>query len=192
MLKSEALKPINQDGMSTFEVMPILLMFGLLINFTLGFFGVVHSGILNNIAARNYAFETFRNRADLNYLRDDPDWVNSPNSGGVSVIVNGNYNKAGLRFHGIANDKRADASSYVATQRSIKFSNTKDTGRTDDIVGTRQEHLDTSQVQDGRKASDIFTGKTKDEGRAGVDPVWIKTLYGICLTSDCSKPKYLP
>jgi len=61
----------DERGMAVFEIIPILVIFVVLINFSLGFFGIVHSGILSSIAARNYAFETFRNRANLNYFRDE-------------------------------------------------------------------------------------------------------------------------
>ena len=87
MLKTKALR--NQKGTAMVEVVPLLVIFVLLINFSLGFFGVIHAGILNSIAARNYAFETFRNRAVLNYLRDIAD------SDDVT------YRREGFRFHGI-------------------------------------------------------------------------------------------
>ena len=61
----------NQKGMAVFEIVPLLVLFVLLLNFVFGFFGIIHSGILNSIAARNYAFETFRNRTSLNYIRDE-------------------------------------------------------------------------------------------------------------------------
>lgn len=176
----------SQKGMSTLEVLPILLMFAVLINFTLGFFGIIHAGILSNIGARNYAFETFRNRANLNYLRDDPDTIIANDAGDVNTSIRKNYNKAGLRFHAIGGNGTS-ADRFIPVLRSTKFSNALE--RKDDIIGNRQDHLDVGLVQEGKKASEVYTGKTKGDGRAGLDPVWIKTIYGICLNSDCRRAK---
>lgn len=58
MLKRQRSSINNEKGMAVLEMIPILVVFVLFINFSLGFFGAIHSGILNSIASRNYAFET--------------------------------------------------------------------------------------------------------------------------------------
>jgi hypothetical protein len=165
-------------GMASVEIVPIILLFAMLFNFTLGFFGVIHSGILNSIAARNYAFETFRNRTSLVYLRDD-------GLTSASNEVDARYTKTGFRFHGIISETNNGAQAWIATQRPIKFT---DAGGLDEPLGDKGDHTALVRtVQSVGKVSDTFTGKTAEEGKAGVNPVWIQTLYGICLNSTCSR-----
>ena len=157
---------VNQRGNAMVEIVPILALFILLVNFSLGFFGVIHSGILNSIGARNYAFETFRNRADLRYLRD------------TKGSENGfTYAMPQLRFHSVIKEN-AKAQAFEATRRPIAFMDLSSTGVATDKKGNPQEHQKTKGIIEGQRASQ--TGI--DEG---VDPVWIKTSYGICLTAVC-------
>lgn len=167
---------LGQKGISNVELIPVLLVFALLFNFALGFFGVIHSGILNSIAARNYAFETFRNRANLTYLRDIP-----------GVSMGSRYTKDYFRFHGIITEGRSsDAETeWVVTRRPIRFT---DVNSGIEEQGEINDHRQlVRQIADTGKASDIFSGRTPEEGRSGVSPVWLQTLYGICLNSKCGK-----
>jgi len=178
MLKIIRSQSQSEKGIATIELIPVILLFAMLFNFTLGFFGVIHSGILNSIAARNYAFETFRNRANLYYLRD---------IGPVSNIQGSNYTKVNYRFHGIITEGRGEErqSYWPVTRRPIRFTDLNDGV---EPVGTAADHRDlVRQIADNGKASDVFTGRTPEEGRSGVSPVWIQILYGICITSKCMK-----
>ena len=164
------LRSLNQRGTSAIEIIPILAVFILLLNFGLGFFGVIHSGILNSIAARNYAFETFRNRANLNYLRD-LDQVEAR-------AATGYYNLSGIRYHVVIREGAGAEDRFVATQRSIKFTEREVIS---DPLGSNTEHnSQVRQVAEGRRASEVF-----GDDRGGVNPVWIKTVYGICMNSKC-------
>ena len=58
MLINQHLK--NDHGMAVLEMIPIMIIVVLLLSFSFGFFGLIHTGILNSIGARNYAFETFK------------------------------------------------------------------------------------------------------------------------------------
>lgn len=163
----------NQSGMATIEMIPVLVMFVLLINFAMGFFGVIHTGILNSIAARNYAFETFRNRTNLNYLRDEQ-----------SEAVT--YLKAQYRFHSIVGEQANDSKSWVATIRDIKFTNIG--GASTDTATGSEHNTDIRNMNDeSKKTSEVFTGQTKEDGKAGMAKVWVMTSYGICLTSKCDQ-----
>ena len=155
----------NQRGTAMVEIVPLLVIFVLLINFALGFFGVIHSGILNSIAARNYAFETFRNRSNLDYLRD----------------INGSddvtYRREGFRFHGIKKEGVA-GSEWVATTRPIKFT---DVDGVTDPKGSKEDHnVGIRKIAEGVRVSDAGL-------EDGVDPVWIRSMYGICLNAKCSR-----
>ena len=176
LMKSRML--FNQSGISTIEAVPVLLLFALLFNFSLGFFGVIHSGILNSIAARNYAFETFRNRSNLTYLRDEDSTPGEQEN---------RYTKIGYRFHGVISEGHAiDTNYWPVTRRPIKFTEAQ-TGKIDP-VGVESDHNQlVRQVADNGKASDVFSGRTPEDGRSGVSPVWVQVLYGICLNKSCRK-----
>lgn len=164
--------------MATIEVIPVLVIFLVLINFTLGFFGLIHSGILNSIAARNYSFETFRNRADLNYIRDK----------GVPTddMVKAHFNKVGFRYHGVIAEGVGSATDFVATERTIRFTDLN-TGVENPNNDPNAHNRMVAQINDNDKVSKVFTGETADDSNSGVSPAWIKTMYGICLNSLCKK-----
>lgn len=161
------LKPVtplkNKRGNAIVEVVPILAVFVLLLNFSLGFFGLIHSGILNSIAARNYAFETFRNRTSLNYLRDT-----------IGTQKDVNYMKVGMRYHGSINEN-ARSEAWIVTQRPIKFT---ELSGDFDILGTSEHDTKIKAIEEGVKTSD----KGIEEG---VNPAWVRTIYGICLNAAC-------
>lgn len=161
MLKKRC-SPLNSEkGMAVFEMIPIVLIIVLLLNFSLGFFGAIHTGIINSISARNYTFETFRNRSNLNYFKNtDP--------GAVST----HYFKVGLRLHGSVSEKMSTGDDWKASSRSIDFLNFKNNAV--EIVGADQAaHSKVRDINDGRNTT------------VGVNPIWIKTAYGICITAAC-------
>jgi hypothetical protein len=154
----------NQYGIGMVELIPVLLSFALILNFTLGFWGVIHAGILNSIAARNYAFETFRWRSQLNRLRDDP-----------SSERNVTYFLKGLRYHAIVAEG-SPADQWFVTTRPIKFSNLGLSLESNDSV---DDHSRVFQVRDPGSAKDVY-----DSGE-GIGNVWLRTVYGLCLNAQC-------
>ncbi len=177
MLKQMQSKIRNEKGNASIELVPVLLLFAMLFNFTLGFFGIIHSGILNSIASRNYAFETFRNRPNLTYLRD----IDSGR--GLETELRARYTKFYYRFHGIISEANGGLQNWIATKRPIRFT---DINNNDNNISNQSEHETlVRNIQSNSKTSDIFSGKQAEEGRSGVNPVWIQTLYGICLNAQC-------
>ncbi len=156
----------NQKGMAIMEMIPILIVIMLLANFSIGFFGVIHTGILNSIAARNYAFETFRHRANLTYFA-----TNSQENASKDNA----YNLDQQRMHVTLSEKAISAggNATLATLRLIDFMNFST--RQADEVGSKDDH--------NNKVLQVVDGKRYEE--AGVNPVWIKTAYGICLNTTC-------
>lgn len=149
----------DNKGMAALEMIPILLIIVLLVNYSLGFFGVIHTGILNSIASRNYAFETFRNRSNLTYF----------SSTSTDALVT-KYDKQKFRFHGTTSEKNT-RSEWVATARKIDFFSFNN--RVENS-GTVQEHQKViNSLPDGRNTT------------VKANPVWIKTQYGICLNATC-------
>jgi len=137
----------------------MIIIFVIIMAFGIGMFGVVHTGILNNIAARTYAWETFNHRTNLNLFRD--------NRGPDSLIEH--YVAYGFRLHSIQSEYavRDGSDLWTVTERTIAM------GRETETASTRNQ-------QTHRRLNQL----TKRE-RIGVNPVWIKTLYGICLNSKC-------
>ncbi len=142
----------NQKGIATVEAVTLLFIFILFMSFGVGFFNVVHTGILNSISARAYAFEAFRNRANLSYHRD----TESPSSG------SGPYNgRVGFRIHGIKGEDQPQE--WRVTSRKISA-----------------VYEEPDEVRDDGKVTAL---EAREKRR--INPVWIKTTYGICLNAKC-------
>ncbi|MGZ3742964.1 MAG: hypothetical protein ACXWRA_03810 [Pseudobdellovibrionaceae bacterium] len=149
----------NKKGMAIMELIPIMIIIVILFNFSLGFFGAIHTGILNSMAARNYAFETFRHRSNLAYLRD-----------GVSAEDNVNFSTQNMRIHATVSSN-GDKIHFIATGRPIDFLNELDEAGSKELHNKQVATLDESKRL------------TADNG--GVTPIWVRPQYGICLNSKC-------
>lgn len=178
----------SEKGMAFLEAVPVLIMLTLIFNFSLGFFGAVHSGILNSIASYNYSLETFRFKSDLMYFR--------PGGG------NTHYALANNRVHGTTMDGsevqtgKEDKNRWPATQRGITFNYNRNDARKNlslvqdgagkmavaDNVG---DHEWISQGTD----TNVWKANSRYNPEAGdavqTPRIWIKTVYGICLTAEC-------
>lgn len=158
----------NEKGMATIELIPILVIIAILINFSLGFFGVIQTGILNSIAARNYAFETFRNRTNLMYFHDSrPGDSPSPS-----------FKKYNSRVHGIASENRPTSGSVDSwsTLRPIGFGMSPDAGTGGDVHEPGGDDRGIFGIQEGQRNDSILSA-----------PVWIRPMYGICLNAKCTQ-----
>ena len=170
----------NQKGMAALEIIAIFAVIMILFNFSLGFFGVIQTGILKNMAARNYAMETYRFRSNLDFFwRFD--------TGATSEISK--FRLFGNRFHGVTSEFSNNNDKWVATARPISFVSS--------FGGTDKDGNDYSRTPNS-DANVQLHNKTiyqiKDDGKALLDdkdkykafPVWIKTVYGICINSECA------
>ena len=161
MLKNSFALRKNQKGMAIMELIPIMIIIVILINYSLGFFGAIHSGILGSMAARNYAFETFRNRSNLVYLRDHMD----------SVDVN--YAKYDKRWHASTSDKKGnDSNEWIATERRIDF---------------LEKNQETGNKDLHNKQIGSVIDRKRFTANEGVNPIWVRPQYGICLNAKCGK-----
>lgn len=158
MLKKSFIK--NQKGLAIFEMIPILVILILLLNFSFGFFGAIHTGIKQSITARNYAFETYRHRADLNYFNP------------ISTETF-SYDSRKMRIHGIISSKSKNATDFIATSRTIdRFQQQQ---AVDEGTSSEQDHIvKVQEMPDSRRNENIE-----------VNPIWLKTAYGICLNAAC-------
>lgn len=161
-------KKKNQKGAAIIELIPVLVVIAIIVNFMLGFWGVIHSGILNSIGARNYAFETFRNRSHLNRLRDAPD---------SDATVE--YEPLGFRFHGIIQEGAPNVTEWYVTQRPIRFS---ESNFSLDVTDDLNDHRRVFDIQEGQSTKNVY-----NDGQ-GITRVWLRTIYGICLNATCRGP----
>lgn len=145
------------------EAIPLLVIFIVLLSFSLGFFGVVHTAVLHSISARAYAFETFRDRTNLNYFREDGSALE-----GIGPLYMG---LKGFRYHAIQKegDKR---SLFIATDRTI-------------AVGKEEPEKQTSKDTHNSQIYQIANGQRNE--RIDVNPVWVMVGYGICLNATCGE-----
>ncbi len=146
--------------MATIETISLLVIFIIMISYTFGAFGIIHTGILNSIAARTYAFETMRNRSNVTYFRD----------------TNGSefrqYQTIGARLHTIRSElDLASSTAFVPTERAMQMG----LGGTADVSRDVTIHMEkVPTIVDGKRNSLIE-----------VNPVWVMTQYGICISAKC-------
>jgi hypothetical protein len=169
----------NQSGMATLEIVSIFAVIMILFNFGLGFFGVIHTGILKNIAARNYALETYRFRSNLDFF-----WREGQGTDKIS-----NFRHFGNRFHGVTSENTTNSENWVATARQISFVSSFGGTDADGNDFSRTPAVDSNSALHNTQ---IF--KIKDDGNPLLDekdqyqayPVWIRPVYGICINSTCT------
>ena len=159
MKKQNKIPIQNQSGMAILESLPLLVIFSLLMSYGLGLFGVIHTAILHSIAARTYAFETFRNRSNLVIYRE--------NLTGLSIpLQTGPF---GFRYHAIITEKPNSDVQFYSSQRPLAM------GRSVAQVGN--EFL----VHNLNVFSKIMPRNESVE----VSPIWVMVGYGICLSAAC-------
>lgn len=139
------------------ETVPLLVIFVVLVSFALGLFGVVHTAVLHSIGARTYAYETFRNRTNLYYFRENGSGLTTPY----------NFSRKGWRYHAV-NHESDPRNSFVATVRPISYGPEAPITDAADTVHNQQ----------------IFELPQRND-RVSVNPAWIMVGYGICLNASC-------
>lgn len=150
----------NQKGFAMLESIPLIVIFVVLTSFGLGFYGLVHTAILHSIAARTYAFETFRQRANLYYFRED--------GSGTSRPIN--FSVKQWRYHAV-NHENDPRDLFIATARPIAY------GRS----------LAASDASGDTHNQQIFQIQPRNE-RVSVNPAWVMVGYGICMNAQCGNP----
>jgi len=148
----------NQSGMAMIEAVPLLVIFVMMMSFGLGFYGAIHTATLNSIAGRTYAFETFRQRSNLTYFREDGSGLDNPM----------HYKTKGFRFHGISHETDL-RTSFVSTLRPIAI------GRELASDGNVTIHN-----------QDIYGIEARNQ-KTSVSPIWVMVGYGICIDAGCGR-----
>ncbi len=145
----------DHRGMASIETALLLVIFVMFISYALGFFGVIHTGIMNSMGARRYAFETFRHRNNVTYFRE---------SAGT-----GHYKNYGVRAHRIRSNV-GDESRLTATRRPIS------------IIGEQKKAVGSNVATHNNEIPNLPSSRNKG---VGVDPVWIMVTSGICIDAEC-------
>lgn len=174
----------SEKGMALIEAIPVLFMLVLVFNFSLGFFGAIHSGVLNSMGSYNYALETFRFRSNLMYFRPGGDTAN--------------YKQSNNRVHGVTKegsefDIDEDKKKWPSTVRAITFNFIKEDPKRN--LATLRSGPETICDDSGcrsydKSGSENIWNATSDyvpvTGTTIQTPrIWIKTVYGICVSADC-------
>ena len=150
----------NEDGMATLEAVSLIVIFLVLVAYMLGSWGIVHTGITNSIAARNYAFETFRHRTNLTYLRDNTQ----------STV---HYDGAGARTHGIMAEDHVLNGPFQATARPISLG----------LIAAQANY--TNQTMHTQTIPNGVVEGQQIKGNIEASPVWVMAQYGMCLSAAC-------
>ena len=177
----------NNRGLAMLEALPIIMLMFVLMGATLGSWGIVHTAILNSIAARNFTFFYFNNRSDLSYLRD----FARPDGYGLSNDITNKYFRKdgqgtndgmGKRFFYIWAEKTpSDAKNVMpATLRRVDFRNLKNKPVNQGKVLFDGAHSTVDNIDPG-KATKMEAGQTRYKHRKA----WIMVGYGICLDANC-------
>lgn len=161
----------NEDGMATVEAIPLILVFMLLLTYELGMFGVIHTGIMNSISSRAYAFEVFRNRSNLVYFRDE----------GVGGNKLTEFRTMGNRTHAVASEYRTDTDTEmgIATERPIRMGGPV----IDSNISTRNDNV----THNEKIFNQALVGPQKRNQLVEVSPVWLQIQYGICINANCGE-----
>ena len=172
MMKLVKTKQItNERGNAMIETLPVLVIFIVLLSFGLGLFGIVHTGIMNSMSARAYAFETFSNRSDTTLFRDR--------------IVDGLYYKfdtIGNRIHTTDSEKKVTENlpnnAQYATSRPLGF------GRSPSGGTSQNGPSGGNAVQNHNTRIYEITGRN-GQGGVEVSPAWVMVSYGLCNDAQC-------
>ncbi len=149
----------SEEGLAIVELVPLIFIFVFILSYTLGSFGLIHTGIKNSIASRTYAFETFRNRTNLVYFRDTffGDFLHLKNFGN--------------RVHGVTSEAE-QLEQFTATERPIRIGISAE-------VDNRDQTIHNEKIFSGS----VATGKRNTQ--VEVSPAWIMIQYGMCLNNRC-------
>lgn len=147
----------SEKGLAILETVPLIVIFIMLLSFGMGFFGIIHTATLHSIGARAYSFETFRNRSNLTYYREDGSGLTDPF----------NFTPKGWRFHAVQHESDPRFR-FVATARPISIGNNQPAG---------DSSVESHNVS-------IYNLPARNE-RISVNPAWIMVGYGMCLTAVC-------
>lgn len=174
LFKAKPRKP-SEKGMALIEAIPVLFLMAIFFNISLGFFGAIHSGILNSIASYNYTIETFRFRSNLMYFRP-----------GSKI----HFKSINNRVHATIKEAKPNPgdNSWPTTVRPIAFNYSKSKSRSLAGIGQSCDTKDCRSYEPDN-AGTVWSRKSTEPPPSGetlqTPRIWVKTVYGICLNAEC-------
>ena len=186
-IKSDLNPKYFRRGIAMVEILPLLVVFITFFGLFIGLWGGVHSGILQSIAARHYAFEVINNRTHSEHHRD---WNPGANAGTGLMFSSSTpseekyHGLLGMRLFAVVTKQTIANPEELAENRGLNFFN--------DIDRNYDEH------PGGILSSSQTDSANNYNSRAGfledmelfietplVNPIWLINGYGICLNSCC-------
>lgn len=152
-------KKESEKGFSLLEVLPLIIVITSLFAFLIGLWGMTHKHILHSISSRSYAFETFRNRANVTYFNDTRSETNS-------------YEESGLRFHA-SGDGAGNTIRALVTP--IRFPATEERDNQSTEYHRRQIFNES-----------VIPAQGEGTGDGTVLP-WVMVAHGICVNAGCGE-----
>jgi hypothetical protein len=135
----------NEEGYAIFEAVTFLTAFLVFAVYVIDLFTAVHTGIVNSIAARTYAFESFQHRSNLSWLRQE-DAGNNPSS----TLVNFSFEHA--RFHSVVEETPSqDDSNIISVGRTLTQASTdgNNNGATDQATNQKYKTTNVIKIKAG-------------------------------------------
>jgi len=147
----------DEKGFALVETLAFLFVFITLTAYVIDFFTVIHTGILNSIAARTYLFETLQHRSNPNTLRQELT-LEEAKQKGVDFTADGQ------RFHAI---------------------NDEDQLENDNAQISAVGRILTQVKEDNQVKPSITQSDRLDDRTSKASTIVIKSGYGICLDARC-------
>ena len=178
-----------RPGIAMVEILPLLVVFITFFGLCIGLWGAVHSGILQSISARHYAFEVINNRTHPDHHRD---WNPSTGSGSgeemfssPSVSNMPYHGKLGMRLFAVVTKQTGSKPEEFVENRGLNFFSDIDRNYDEEPGGI----LSSQKTEGANKYGPARTGFLEEEKAfvqaPAVNPVWLLTGYGICLNFCC-------
>jgi hypothetical protein len=155
MLKMKRVKKNSESGFALMESVVFMMAFVVLAAYTIDFFSIIHTGIVNSTAARTYLFETLQHRTNIRFMRQ-------ANEGEVQGASANDFQSKGFRFHATADEDQADTDDR----------GTHAPGRLLSLAG-------------GKDVKPNMSNTNLDAQSNQTTNINIKAGYGICLNSGC-------
>ena len=178
-----------RSGIAMVEILPLLVMFITFFGLCIGLWGAVHSGILQSISARHYAFEVINNRTHPDHHRDWNPALESKGGDGEmfnpSISEQGYHGKLGMRLFAVVTKQATNKPEEFVENRGLNFFSDIDRSYDEKPGGilSSKKTEGTNNYGPGRVG---FLEEEKSFTQAPpVNPVWLFTGYGICLNLCC-------
>ena len=172
----------NKKGIAVIEFLFCFFVFVFMLAVLYGAWGVIHSSILNSIAARTYAFSVIRNRSNIRYIRDN-----------YSDSLIGYFDRE-TRFFGVTTYQPGTSPDWMAPSASIDFMPPpgKDPtlpSRGSGFVGmdVKGRSKERSQWNNGG-LGELELPARQSTSNLRTTQVYLKQGYGICLSAACDTP----